>query len=126
SRGAGLVFLTEEALSERAVGAFARTIASQPAWSDLPIVLLTSGGSESSANTDALASLAAIGNVNLIERPVRVMTLLSALNAPLRARHLHSAVADSLAAAVPNKHGLEKAFPKVAEASQLLHDSPTT
>jgi signal transduction histidine kinase/AmiR/NasT family two-component response regulator len=119
SRGAGLVFLTEEALSERAVGAFARTIASQPAWSDLPIVLLTSGGSESSANTDALASLAAIGNVNLIERPVRVMTLLSALKAALRARNRQYDVRDYLEAEVRNKHELEKAFLKVEEASQL-------
>jgi len=119
SRGAGLVFLTEEALSERAVGAFARTLASQPAWSDLPIVLLTSGGSESSANTDALASLAAIGNVNLIERPVRVMTLLSALKAALRARTRQYDVRDYLEAEVRNKHELEKAFLKVEEASQL-------
>jgi signal transduction histidine kinase/AmiR/NasT family two-component response regulator len=119
SRGAGLVFLTEEALSERAVGAFARTLASQPAWSDLPIVLLTSGGSESSANTDALASLAAIGNVNLIERPVRVMTLLSALKAALRARNRQYDVRDYLEAEVRNKHELEKAFLKVEEASQL-------
>jgi signal transduction histidine kinase/AmiR/NasT family two-component response regulator len=119
SRGAGLVFLTEEALSERAVGAFARTLASQPAWSDLPIVLLTSGGSESSANTDALASLAAIGNVNLIDRPVRVMTLLSALKAALRARNRQYDVRDYLEAEVRNKHELEKAFLKVEEASQL-------
>jgi signal transduction histidine kinase/AmiR/NasT family two-component response regulator len=119
SRGAGLVFLTEEALSERAVGAFARTLASQPAWSDLPIVLLTSGGSESSASTDALASLAAIGNVNLIERPVRVMTLLSALKAALRARNRQYDVRDYLEAEVRNKHELEKAFLKVEEASQL-------
>jgi signal transduction histidine kinase/AmiR/NasT family two-component response regulator len=119
SHGAGLVFLTEEALSARALGSLARTLLSQPAWSDLPIVLLTSGGSESPANTDALSSLGAIGNVNLIERPVRMMTLLSTLKAALRARNRQYDVRDHLETQVRTKRELEEAFLQVEEASRL-------
>ncbi len=118
-RGAGVVFLTEESLTNRSLGFLARTLNAQPAWSDVPIILLTSGGSESPVNTESLASLGAIGNVNLIERPVRMMTLLSALKAALRARNRQYDVRDLLDLEARNKKQLEKAFVQVEEASRL-------
>ncbi|HYW70580.1 MAG TPA: ATP-binding protein [Pyrinomonadaceae bacterium] len=118
-QGAGVVFLTEEALTMRSLALLASVLTSQPAWSDLPIVLLTSGGSESPANTESLASLSAIGNVNLIERPVRMMTLLSTIKAGLRARNRQYDVRDHLDTEVRNKEQLEKAFVQVEEASRL-------
>src|SRR3954465_124400 len=86
-RGAGIVMLTEESLTTRSCGLLAHCLIEQPTWSDIPIILLTSGGSESPVNTEGLASLGAIGNVSLIERPVRMMTLLSTIKSALRARN---------------------------------------
>jgi signal transduction histidine kinase/CheY-like chemotaxis protein len=91
----------------------------QPRWSDIPIILLTSGGSESPVNTEGLASLGAIGNVTLNERPVRMMTLLSAIKTALRARNRQYDVREHLQTEARNKQELKKAFNQVEEASRL-------
>lgn len=81
--GAAVVLLTEESLALDKAGALAEVIARQPAWSDLPVVVLTRGGPESSVATRAIATL---GNVILLERPLRIFTLVSATRTALRAR----------------------------------------
>jgi signal transduction histidine kinase/ActR/RegA family two-component response regulator len=91
--GAAAVVLTEEALgaAEPLVEEF---LAQQPPWSDLPVLLLTNQGADSLAVARATHTL---GNVTLLERPVRVSTLSSAVRTALRARerqyrtraHLH-------------------------------------
>lgn len=81
-RGAAALLLTEEALAEED-GRLAETIASQPPWSDLPVLLLTRTGADSPAASGAVGTL---GNVTLLERPVRVAALASAVRSALRAR----------------------------------------
>jgi signal transduction histidine kinase/ActR/RegA family two-component response regulator len=81
-RGAGAVILTEEALADHETGLSAH-IARQPPWSDLPVLLLTRHGADSPIAGWALETL---GNVTLLERPVRVGALASAVRAALRAR----------------------------------------
>jgi hypothetical protein len=61
-------------------------LSAQPSWSDIPLIVLTSGGGETPLNVEALAKLSEAGNVTLIERPVRLMTLMSAIKSALRAR----------------------------------------
>jgi len=118
-QGAGVVLLTEESLTTHSLGLLARSLMTQPTWSDIPIILLTSGGGESPINTEGLASLGAIGNVSLIERPVRMMTLLSSITAALRARNRQYDVREHLEREVRNKKEIEKAFIQVEEASRL-------
>ncbi|HYO91338.1 MAG TPA: PAS domain-containing protein, partial [Pyrinomonadaceae bacterium] len=84
--GAGLVFLTGEALTLEAMQCLTGALAQQPPWSDIPVLVLTSGGGGTPANAEALSALSEAGNVTLIERPVRVMTLMSAVKSALRAR----------------------------------------
>ena len=84
--GAGLVFLTGEVLTPEALQCLTGALAQQPPWSDIPVVVLTSGGGGTPANVAALSALSETGNVTLIERPVRVMTLMSAVKSALRAR----------------------------------------
>lgn len=84
--GAGLAFLTGEALTTEALRCLTEALADQPTWSDIPLLVLTSGGAQTPANADALNTLGEAGNVTLIERPVRVTTLLSAIKSTLRAR----------------------------------------
>jgi|SRR5947209_2302459 len=81
--GAGAVLLTEEALSRGKSDPLAEALRSQPPWSDLPVVLLTRGGPESPAAVRAMTTL---GNVTVLERPVRVSTLVTAVRTALRAR----------------------------------------
>src|SRR5579871_3183755 len=81
--GVGAVLLTEEALSLDKASRLAEALRGQPPWSDLPVVALTRGGPDSSA---ALRAMETLGNVILLERPVRVSTLLTAVRTALRAR----------------------------------------
>ena len=81
-RGAAAILISEEVLAQRD-GRLAQFIARQPPWSDLPVLLLTHKGADSTAVTCALENL---GNVTLIERPVRVGALVSSVHSALRAR----------------------------------------
>jgi signal transduction histidine kinase len=81
--GAGAVLVAEEALAEGGWQPLADYIALQPAWSDLPVLVMTLRGMQSLTVTRMLGTLA---NVTLIERPVRPVALISAVRAALRAR----------------------------------------
>src|SRR5688572_21065086 len=49
NEGTGLVFLTGEALTPDAVPCIIEALAAQAPWSDIPIVVLTSGGGQTPA-----------------------------------------------------------------------------
>ena len=81
--GAAAVILAEETLEPAGIMRLRMLLKAQPAWSDLPILLLTGRGADSPAiHTASLA----MGNVTLLERPTRVTALVSATRAALRAR----------------------------------------
>ena len=82
-RGAGCVLLVEEALTAGGFRLLRGHVARQPNCSDLPILLLTHREADSPTVRQAVAEL---GNVTLLERPVRVLTLITSLQAVLRAR----------------------------------------
>ncbi|HEX8128615.1 MAG TPA: ATP-binding protein [Pyrinomonadaceae bacterium] len=98
SDGAGAAFITEEALDAPALKCLVEALAEQPPWSDFPLVVLTSGGGDVPPNLTVLKTLADAGNVTLIERPTRVLTLVSALHAALRARRRQYEVREHLLA----------------------------
>ena len=81
--GAGCVLTVEEALAPGGFMLLHDSVAHQPTWSDLPILLLTHRGADSLAVRQAVAAL---GNLTLLERPVRTLTLVTSLHALLRAR----------------------------------------
>ncbi len=81
--GAAVVLVAEEELSSAHTAALARILAGQPAWSDLPILVLARPGADSAELGEAVRAL---GNVTLLERPLRVATLLSAMRTAIRAR----------------------------------------
>jgi signal transduction histidine kinase len=80
--GAGAVVVTEAALAAEP-DCLAEALRQQPPWSDLPVVVLAAGGADS---PEAVRALETLGNVTLLELPVRVATLVSTLRAALRAR----------------------------------------
>ena len=81
--GVGAVLTVEEALANGAMRTLGEFVKCQPNWSDLPIVLLTHRGADSPGVRQAITSL---GNVTLLERPVRTLTLITSLQSVLRAR----------------------------------------
>jgi len=84
ARGAGAVLTVEEALPLGGYKLLQDCVANQPDWSDLPIILLTRSGADSPVVRQAVTGL---GNLSLLERPVRTLTLITALHATLRARN---------------------------------------
>src|ERR1043166_1074380 len=97
SAGAGVGLLTEEALSPAATHRLVEVLTDQPPWSDLPLVVLTSGGETTASSPRTLQMLAPM-NVTLLERPVRRITLVKAVQMALRARRHQYEVRDHLAA----------------------------
>ena len=92
-RGAGALLLTEEALVAPGLDALTDVLAAQPAWSDLPVVLLMRGGAEGPA---APSVLPALRNVTLLARPAPMRSVLSAVTAGLRARERQYQIRDQI------------------------------
>src|SRR5438309_1755832 len=96
-RGAGLAVVAEEALEERSVAQLVSHLSAQPRWSDIPFVVLTSGGHTTNSGRRRAEALERLGHVTLLERPVRTETLMSAIRAAWRSRQRQYEVRDYLA-----------------------------
>jgi len=93
-RGAGALLLTEEALANSALERVLAALRNQPAWSDVPVVMLMRGGLQSVATGRVLQALS---NVTLLERPAPMRSVVSAVKAALRARQRQYEIRDNLA-----------------------------
>ena len=93
---AGVILASEEALVEKDIQEVSNKLQAQPPWSDLPIIVLTGGGSSTAATEVAVRERAPLGNVTLLERPLRAATLLSAVSSALAARRRQYEIRDHL------------------------------
>jgi signal transduction histidine kinase len=84
--GAGAALIDGGLLSSAALERIARHLVRAPAWSDLPIVLLVGKGTSQGLREPMDARLAALGNVNPLEKPFHSETLVATLRSALRAR----------------------------------------
>lgn len=82
----GCIIVAEETLRDDVVSVLMAALKRQPSWSDLPVIIITSGGEASRERLRRLALLGPGGNVNLLERPFRPDTLVSATAVALKAR----------------------------------------
>jgi len=82
---AGALLLTEEALESPPGSLLLDALKAQPPWSELPLIILTSGGESRRAGLLNLA-VAAAGSVTLLERPVGTLTLMRSVQVALRSR----------------------------------------
>ncbi len=80
---AGVVLLTDEAFHDPAIQEFLAELQQQPAWSDLPSVLLSRAGRQSTITGEVMTALR---NVTALDRPTPSRTLISSIKAALRAR----------------------------------------
>jgi signal transduction histidine kinase/ActR/RegA family two-component response regulator len=90
--GAGAVILADEALHPGVTGGLLEALRNQPTWSDLPLIVFTRGGESSERVIESLVA----GNATVLERPVRLSTLISAVKSALRARRRQYEVRDLL------------------------------
>jgi signal transduction histidine kinase len=116
--GAGAVILAEEVLTEADIAAWSLQIAGQPSWSDLPVLLLTVAGAVNAENQRRALARQPLGNVVLLERPVRPETFISAVQAALRSRRRQYLVRDFLAERRVAEEAFRKAE-KLAVAGRL-------
>jgi signal transduction histidine kinase/ActR/RegA family two-component response regulator len=106
SDGAGVVIVPEEAMTPERNARLAGVLKEQPPWSDLPILVLAYAGATSAATGDAVRTL---GNVTVLERPLRVQTLLSAVRTALRARQRQYQIREHLAERARAEESLRRA-----------------
>src|SRR6185503_16203270 len=94
--GVGALVLAEEALVATVREAIVAELDSQPSWSDLPLIILTAEGELSHSIAQGIESIAMRSNITLLERPVRVATLVTTVRSALRARERQYDVRDHL------------------------------
>src|SRR4051794_21977153 len=90
------MILAEEALTPALVQRFKELLQSQPTWSDFPLVLLTLTGNVSISSQKRSELREPLGNILLLERPIRPETLVSTVKIALRARARQYQVRDQL------------------------------
>jgi PAS domain S-box-containing protein len=95
-RIAGTIVIAEEALTPKAIRRISEALDRQPPWSDIPIVVLTGGGAADRRTEEAAQNRAVLGNLSLLERPIRPITLISAVRSALRARSRQYEIRDHL------------------------------
>ena len=96
AEGAGALLLTEEALARGQNVPLSRALEAQPAWSDLPVVLVTAANAMHRWAAVSTHWLGARSNVTLMARPLRSVTMVAAVQAVLRARRRQYQIRDLL------------------------------
>jgi signal transduction histidine kinase len=82
----GVLLVAEEALSRATRERLLDALSHQPSWSDIPLIVLTGEGELSRSITEGIEAIMTRGNAVLLERPVRIATLVTAVRSALRAR----------------------------------------
>jgi signal transduction histidine kinase len=94
---AGVIILAEEAFTTEGIELLNESLSAQEPWSDIPIILLTSVGIRNKEfKLKRIEMFVSSGNVTLLERPLRPLTLKSATHVSLRARKRQFQVRDLL------------------------------
>lgn len=126
--GAGAVILAEEAIDTEGAEALARAQGAQPAWSDLPVILLAMPGREPIPAVERLWEMGC-SHVTVLERPIRSATLLAAVRTALQARRRQYEIRDELERRKKAEAALresEERFREMADGLPLLvwvHDA---
>jgi signal transduction histidine kinase len=84
--GAGAMLLTEEALTNDLVKILGRQLSEQPPWSDLPIMILTGHPLTGPFKPRSFSQLGRRAAITLVDRPVRMKSLVTTTESALRFR----------------------------------------
>jgi signal transduction histidine kinase len=95
-QGAGAAIISEEAFFGDSIGELLAVLQQQPSWSDFPLILLTVSGRVTVESERLREMRRPLGNVFLLERPIRPETLLSTLEIALRGRERQYQIRDQI------------------------------
>jgi len=119
--GAEAAFLlaSEEAFTTHGVAALKQLLRDQEPWSDLPVILLSTGGAIQSPPTSrALQELIDVGNLYVVERPARKATLGAVLRVAFNARRRQFQARDLILQERVAKQQLEKTLGDLRNAQE--------
>ena len=119
--GAGALVLTEEALELGSSSELLETLAAQPRWSELPVIILTSGGESRLAGLLKIAAEAA-GSITLLERPLGTTTLVRSLEVALSSRRRQYQVRDFLEEQRRTERELREAHEQLGDRAKQLEN----
>ncbi|HEY9199043.1 MAG TPA: hybrid sensor histidine kinase/response regulator [Gammaproteobacteria bacterium] len=134
--GAGMLLVAAEALSERAaVSRLMHLLDNQPAWSDLPVSIITQSRIADPYELSALRELEHLHSVTFLDRPVRIAALVSIARAALQARGRQYQVHALLTAAEDDvrrrdeflamlSHELRNPLSAISNAVNVMHLQP--
>jgi len=94
--GAGAAIFSEEAFVGNSIPPLLDALGNQPSWSDFPVILLTVGGRVTVESERLRRIRRPLGNLFLLERPIRPETLLSTLEIALRGRQRQYQIRDQI------------------------------
>jgi signal transduction histidine kinase len=94
--GAGAAIISEEAFVGDSVSELLQVLRQQPSWSDFPLILLTASGRVTIESERLREMRRPLGNVLLLERPIRPETLLGTLEIALRGRQRQYQIRDQM------------------------------
>jgi signal transduction histidine kinase len=94
--GAGAAIISEEAFAGNAIPPLLEALRNQPPWSDFPVILLTVSGRVTPESERMRELRRPLGNLFLLERPIRPETLLSTLEIALRGRQRQYQIRDQI------------------------------
>jgi signal transduction histidine kinase len=120
--GAGAALVGDEALSPEAIETLAGKLSNQPPWSNFPLLVMTSGGAATRGSRYRLQIQEPLGNVTLIERPVRPVTLVSSVRSALRARRHQYQLCDLLAELAESNRGFKCANEELRRVNGELEE----
>jgi signal transduction histidine kinase/CheY-like chemotaxis protein len=105
-QGVGALMLTDRALFDEDFEAILQVLDHQPPWSDVPVVLLTQAQPSSSR---AMTVLPRLSNLTLLDRPTSTRSMISAVQAALRARRRQYQLRDQMQAQARAQQALRDA-----------------
>jgi signal transduction histidine kinase len=120
--GAGAVLIADEALDRDAIQLLAAQLSNQPRWSNFPMLVMTSGGAATSVSRYRLSLLEPLGNVTLLERPLRPVTLVSGVQAALRDRRHQYQLRGLLAELAASNEELKRANDDLTRVNRELEE----
>ena len=94
--GAGAAIISEEAFLVGSMRELLQVLHQQPSWSDFPLILLTISGRVTVESERLREMRSPLGNLFLLERPIRPETLLSTLEIALRGRERQYQIRDQI------------------------------
>jgi signal transduction histidine kinase len=114
----GAAVIAEEALAGAALDRLTETLSAQPAWSDFPLIILTGGDVADASIWRIVHGITGVGHATLLERPLRSLTLISAVRVALRARMRQYQMRDQIEQSERNAQALAQAKQQAEIANQ--------